>query len=131
VDDSRRQATHRRQAEILAEIGRTARPAEASVAARGRLARWSRRRSRHRQTVEVRLPEKLARAAADAWQQADEDAPESETPEQSEARFRAWTLAFIGSIVSERGRREGSEVVVPLRGDVLDEALAAADEPLG
>jgi hypothetical protein len=131
VDESWRRTTHRRQAEILAEIGRTASVEEARAAAPARFPRWPRRTSRHRQTVEVRLPENLARAAVDASQQEDEDAPESETPEEREARFRAWTLAFIGSIVSERGRREGSEVVVPLRGDVIDEALAAADEPLG
>jgi hypothetical protein len=121
--------THRRQAEILAEIGRTASFGE--VVAGDRFARWLRRTPRHRQTVEVRLPQSLARAAVAAWNQEDEVMPESETPEQREARTRAWTLALLGSIVNERGRTEGSAVVVPLRGDVLDAALAAADDPLG
>jgi hypothetical protein len=123
--------THRRQAEILGEIARTASFRDVSAVASGRFARWFRRTPRHRQTIEVRLPQNLARAAVEAWQQEDEVMPESETPEQREARTRAWTLAFLGSIVSERGRTEGSEVVLPLRGDVLDAALAAADEPLG
>jgi hypothetical protein len=82
--------------------------------------------------VELRLPENLARAAVDAWREEDEVAPESETPEQRTARLRAWTLALIGSmIVSEGGRREGNEVVVLLTDDVIDAAIAAADEPLG
>jgi hypothetical protein len=131
VEKSPRQTIHRHQAEILAEIGRTARSGEASLAADGRFTRWWQRWFRRRQTVEVRLPESLARAAVDAWQQEDEVAPESETPEQREARLRAWTLTLIGSIVSERGRTEGNEVVVPLTDDVVDAAIAAADEPLG
>src|SRR5207247_2924609 len=131
VDESRRHTVHRHQAEILAEIGRTASLGETSAAAGGRFTGWPRRTSRHRQVVEVRLPENLARAAVDAWQQEDELLPKSETPEQRTARQRAWTLSLIGSIVSERGRTEGSEVVVLLTGDVLDAALAAADEPLG
>jgi hypothetical protein len=90
-----------------------------------------RRTSRRTPTYDVRLPETLARAAVEAWQQEDEVMPESETPEQREARTRAWTLALIGSIVSERGRAEGIEVVVLLSRDVLDAALAAADSPLG
>jgi ferric-dicitrate binding protein FerR (iron transport regulator) len=123
--------THRRQAEILAEIGRRASLGEVSAVAGGRFARWLRHTPRHRQTIEVRLPQNLARAAVEAWQHEDEVMPESETPVQREARTRAWTLALLGSIVNERGRTEGSEVVVPLRGDVLDAAFAAADNPLG
>jgi len=73
----------------------------------------------------------LRGAAVDAWREEDEVAPESETPEQRTARLRAWTLALIGSIVSERGRREGNEVVVPMTDDVIDAAITAADEPLG
>lgn len=128
MDESPATNDHRRQAEILAEIGRTASFGEVSAVAGGRFARWLRRTSRRPPTFEVRLPEKLARAAVEAWQQEDEVMPESETPEQREARTRAWALALI---VSERGRTEGSEVVVPLRRDVLDAALAAADAPLG
>ena len=60
VEESRRQEIHRRQAEILAEIGRTARFREAGVVGGTRLTRWLRRRSRHRQLFEVRLPEHLA-----------------------------------------------------------------------
>jgi hypothetical protein len=132
VEKSPRQTIHRHQAEILAEIGRTARSSgEARLAADGRFARWWQRWFRSRQGVEVRLPESLARAAVDALQQEDEVAPESETPKQREARLRAWTLALIGSIVSERGRTEGNEVVVLLTDDVVDAAIAAADEPLG
>jgi hypothetical protein len=123
--------THRRQAEILAEIGRRASLEEVSVVAGGRFARWLRRTPRHRETIEVRLPQNLAHAAVEAWQQEEEAMPESETREQREARTRAWTLALLGQAVNERGRTEGSEVVVPLSGDVLDAALAAADDPLG
>jgi hypothetical protein len=99
----------------------------------GRLTRWLPRAARHRQLVEVRLPEHPARAAVVAWQERDEDevAPESEAPKQRTARERAWTLALLGSIVSERGRADGKEVVAPVTGDVLDAALAAANDPLG
>ena len=140
VDKTRQPAIHRRQAETLAKIGRVATfqqavahalPRGHGTTAGGRFTRWLRRKPRHRQPVWVRLPEDLAQAAVDAWREEDEVAPESETPEQREARLRAWTLALIGSIVSERGRREGNEVVVPLTDDVIDAAIAAADEPLG
>jgi hypothetical protein len=142
VDKTRQPAIHRRQAKTLAEIGREATyqgfgtylrvdDSARVTTAGGRFTRWLRRKPRHRQPVWVRLPEDLAQAAVDAWREEDEVAPESETPEQRTARLRAWTLALIGSIVSERGRREGNEVVVPLTDDVIDAAIAAADEPLG
>jgi hypothetical protein len=134
VDETRRrQEVHRREAEILAEIGRTARFQEVGVPRKGGLSGWFRPMPRHRQQVEVRMPEHLARAAIDAWQQGDpnEVVPESETPQERELRRRAWTLALLGSVVSERGRSDGSEVVVPLTRDIADEAIKAANEPLG
>lgn len=131
VGKTRHEAIHRRQAETLAEIGRAATFREIGATADRRFTRWLHRKPRHRQLVEVRLPENLARAAVDAWRQEDEVAPESETPEQRTARQRAWTLSLIGSIVSERGQTGRNEVVVPLTRDVLDAALAAANDPLG
>ena len=131
MDKTRYQAIHRRQAETLAELGRAATFREIGTTAGGRFTRWLHRKPRHRQLVEVRLPENLARAAVDAWREEDEVAPESETPEQCTARQRAWTLSLIGSIVSERGQTQRNEVVVTLTRDVLDAALAAANDPLG
>ena len=131
MDKTRYQTIHRRQAETLAELGRAAKFREIGTNAGGRFTRWLHRKPRHRQLVEVRLPENLARAAVDAWREEDEVAPESETPEQCTARQRAWTLSLIGSIVSERGQTQRNEVVVTLTRDVLDAALAAANDPLG
>ena len=140
MDKTRQPAIHRRQAETLAKIGRVATfqqavahalPRGHGTTAGGRFTRWLHRKPRHRQLVEVRLPENLARAAVDAWREEDEVAPESETPEQCTARQRAWTLSLIGSIVSERGQTQRNEVVVTLTRDVLDAALAAASDPLG
>src|SRR3954452_7846943 len=132
MDEAPRHGIHRPQAEVLAEIGRTASFEEEGAPVRVRFPRWWHQQRRHSQQVEVRLPSRLASAAVEAWREhPDEVVPQSETPEQRTARLRAWTLALLGSVVSERGRTEGDEVVVRLSGDVLDAALAAADYPLG
>jgi hypothetical protein len=133
VDDTPDQQIHRRDAEILAAIGREAEFREVGDRRSGGLRRWTQRTPRHRQLVEVHLPEHLARAAVDAWQQRDSEevAPESESPRARAMRQRAWTLALLGSVVNERGRTDGGEVVVALSGDVVDAAVAAANRPLG
>src|SRR3954469_17781209 len=104
MDEAPRHEIHRHQAEVLAEIGRTASFHEGAPV-RVRFPRWWHQQRRHSQQVEVRLPSSLASAAVEAWREdPDEVVPQSETPEQRTARLRAWTLALLGSVVSERGR---------------------------
>ncbi|MEV7025967.1 hypothetical protein [Kitasatospora sp. NPDC093558] len=64
--------------------------------------------------VTVRLPAAVAQAAVDAWERDETGDVDEETREQYELRGQAGDLALIGLEISERGRREGEEVVVDL-----------------
>ncbi|MFD7900851.1 hypothetical protein ACFV4F_41215 [Kitasatospora sp. NPDC059722] len=64
--------------------------------------------------VTVRLPGAVARAAVEAWERDETGDVGEETREQYELRAQAGDLALIGLEISERGRREGEEVVVDL-----------------
>ncbi|MEE1782923.1 hypothetical protein PUR71_08340 [Streptomyces sp. SP17BM10] len=64
--------------------------------------------------VTVRLPGAVAQAAVDAWERDETGDIGEETREQYELRGQAGDLALIGLAISERGRREGEEVVVDL-----------------
>lgn len=77
--------------------------------------------------VEVRLPRKLADAAAAAWDRDDLEDVE-ETLEQRQLRHRAGTLALVGLAVQEHGRVDGDEVVVPLNARLVALAVEAGDD---
>ncbi|WP_145908964.1 hypothetical protein [Kitasatospora viridis] len=64
--------------------------------------------------VTVRLPRTVAEAAMDAWERDELGGRAPETHEEYMQRDRAAELAFIGLAISERGRREGEEVVIDL-----------------
>ncbi|MFC9856971.1 MULTISPECIES: hypothetical protein [unclassified Streptomyces] len=64
--------------------------------------------------VTVRLPRAVAEAAVDAWERDESGDLGEETSEQSALRDQAGDLALIGLVISERGRREGEEVVIDL-----------------
>ena len=108
MGETAHQQLYRKDAATLAEIG--------AVLARAELP-----------TIEVRLPETLARAAVEAWEYDDEGPVGAETPEQRLQRSKAATLALIGLAVKERGRADGSEVVVALSPDLIGLAVEAAD----
>jgi hypothetical protein len=77
--------------------------------------------------IEVRLPRTLAQAVVAAWERADLNDWDTETPEQRAVRLRAAALALIGLAVKERGRQEADTVVVALPPDLIGAALDAAD----
>ncbi|MFI5526966.1 GNAT family N-acetyltransferase [Kitasatospora sp. NPDC051853] len=64
--------------------------------------------------VTVQLPKDVADAAVAAWERDEEGGRAAESHEEFIARDRAAELAFIGLAISERGRREGEDVVVDL-----------------
>jgi len=93
--DQERYARYREESKVLAAIGAHV---DAQV---GR--------------VTVRLPRAVAEAAVAAWERDDPDGDVGEeTHEQYALRGSAGDLALIGLAISERGRREGEEVVVDL-----------------
>ncbi|WP_067545478.1 hypothetical protein [Nocardia crassostreae] len=99
-------ARYREDSEVLAAIGE-------SIAPRVGL-------------VSVRLPLGLAEAAVAAWNRDETDELGAETPDQHALRERAAELALIGLAISERGRREGDDMVVELHVGSVAAAMAAA-----
>ncbi|MFD8821456.1 hypothetical protein ACFV1C_03680 [Streptomyces sp. NPDC059605] len=92
--DEERYARYREDSKALAAIGRHV---DAQV---GR--------------VTVRLPRAVAEAAVDAWERDESGDLGEETHEQYALRDQAGDLALIGLVISERGRREGEDVVIDL-----------------
>ncbi|MCA2207387.1 hypothetical protein [Nocardia rosealba] len=78
------------------------------------------------QPVSVRLPLELAEAAVAAWNRDESGEIGEETPDQYALRDRAAELALIGLAVSERGRRDGKDVVVDLHASSVAAAIHAA-----
>ena len=76
--------------------------------------------------VPVRLPLELAKAA---WSRDETGGIENETPDRYDLRDRAAKLALIGLAVSERGRRDGEDVVVDLHATSVVAAIHAARSP--
>jgi hypothetical protein len=81
------------------------------------------------QPVSVRLPLELAEAAVAAWNRDETGEIGEETPDQYALRDRAAELALIGLAVSERGRRDGEDVVVDLHATSVAAAMHAAQSP--
>ncbi|TCJ97342.1 hypothetical protein DFR71_3384 [Nocardia alba] len=79
--------------------------------------------------VSVRLPLELAEAAVAAWNRDETGEVGEETPDQFALRDRAAELALIGLAVSERGRRDGEDVVVDLHAASVAAAIHAAQSP--
>ena len=79
--------------------------------------------------VEVHLPAQLARVAVEAWERDEADIIGSEDTEQRLARNRAGALALIGLAIAERGKSDGSSVVVRLSSDLVTDAIRAFDDP--
>jgi hypothetical protein len=77
----------------------------------------------------VRIPAHLADAAVAAWERddIDTDLPDVETSEQARVRDGAGHLALIGLAISERGRRDGDEVVIDVEAWDVGAAFEAAD----
>jgi hypothetical protein len=111
--DSEAQARYRDDAKVLAAIG--AHLADQDLP-----------------EVEVQLPSALARAAIAAWERDEIGPTKPEDTDQAAQRNAAATLALIGLSITERGRWDGDEVVVPLWvgfvGDALNAANATPDE---
>jgi hypothetical protein len=82
-----------------------------------------------RTRVAVRIPAHLADAAVAAWERddIDTDLPDVETSEQARVRDGAGHLALIGLAISERGRRDGDEVVIDVEAWDVGAAFEAAD----
>lgn len=80
--------------------------------------------------VEIRIPRPLADAAVQAWERDDNDDfdHDGETCEQRVVRHRAGTLALIGAAVEDRGRVDGTDMVVLLDAWFVGDALNAADD---
>ncbi|WP_109528663.1 MULTISPECIES: hypothetical protein [Nocardia] len=76
--------------------------------------------------VSVRLPLELAEAAVAAWSRDETGGIEDETLDRYDLRDRAAELALIGLAVSERGRRDGEDVVVDLHATSVAAAIHAA-----
>ena len=77
--------------------------------------------------IEVRLPRDLAQSAVEAWKRGEGEGPLGpETFEMYIMRSRAAELAWIGSVIEDRGRWDGDEVVVPLDPHVIGAATEAA-----
>lgn len=77
--------------------------------------------------IEVRLPRALAESAVEAWKRGEGEGPLGpETFELYIVRSRAANLAWIGSVIEERGRFEGDDVVVPLGPEIIGAAIEAA-----
>lgn len=78
--------------------------------------------------VTVRLPADLAARAVAAWHR-DDTVPlvDPEPLADRHTRHLAGTLALIGLTISERGRTEGTEVVVDLPVELVGVAMDAAD----
>ncbi|MEV4518214.1 hypothetical protein AB0K00_55820 [Dactylosporangium sp. NPDC049525] len=72
--------------------------------------------------ISVRLPRSLAELAVAAWNRDELGGIGEERREEYELRDDAAELALIGLAVSERGVRDGAEVVVDL--DVVQVAAA-------
>jgi hypothetical protein len=70
----------------------------------------------------VRLPRSLAESAVAAWNREELGGIGEESREEFELRDDAAELAWIGLAISERGVRDGGEVVVDL--DVVEVAAA-------
>lgn len=81
------------------------------------------------QLVSVRLPHELAEAAVAAWNRDETGNIGEEAPDQYALRDRAAELALIGLAVSERGRRDGEDVVVDLHATSVAAAIHAAQSP--
>ncbi|GGS11697.1 MULTISPECIES: hypothetical protein [Streptomyces] len=67
--------------------------------------------------IDVRLPKAVADAAVAAWRREEAGGPEGgreESREQYVLRDRAAELALIGAAIAERGRPDGTDVVVAL-----------------
>jgi hypothetical protein len=109
VSETDRRQLYREEARLLGEIGAVLAGADLPM-------------------VTVRLPSALAEAALAAWQRDDDEELDPESYEQRVVRHRAGALALIGLAVEERGRAEGTEVVVDLTPDVIGSALDAADD---
>jgi hypothetical protein len=81
--------------------------------------------------VTVRLPQELAEAAVAAWrrdEQAGQGTGDPESPGRHALRDQAAELALIGLAISERGRREGTDVVVDLDIAAVGAAVRAAEQ---
>lgn len=77
--------------------------------------------------IEVRLPRALAESAVEAWKRGEGPGPLGpETFELYIMRSRAATLAWIGSVIEERGRFDGDDVLVPLGPETIGAAIEAA-----
>ncbi|GIH14250.1 hypothetical protein Raf01_24220 [Rugosimonospora africana] len=72
--------------------------------------------------ISVRLPRSLAESAVAAWNREELGGIGEESREEFELRDDAAELAWIGLAISERGVRDGEEVVVDL--DVVEVAAA-------
>ena len=70
----------------------------------------------------MRLPRSLAESAVAAWSRDELGGIGEESREEFELRDDAAELAYIGLAISERGVRDGEEVVVDL--DVVEVAAA-------
>ena len=81
------------------------------------------------QLVSVRLPLELAEAAVAAWNRDETGEIGEETPDQYALRDRAAELALIGLAVSERGRRDGEDMLVDLHATSVAAAIHAAQSP--
>ncbi|MFE9789930.1 hypothetical protein ACFYO7_31610 [Nocardia salmonicida] len=81
------------------------------------------------QPVSVRLPHELAQAAVAAWNRDETGEIGEQAPDQYALRDRAAELALIGLAVSERGRRDGEDVVVDLHATSVAAAMHAAQSP--
>ncbi|MGW0818121.1 hypothetical protein ACWD00_33775 [Streptomyces viridiviolaceus] len=77
--------------------------------------------------VTVRLPGALAEAAVAAWQRDENAEPGPESAGRYALRDAAAELALIGLAITERGHREGEEVVVDLDVASAGAAVHAAE----
>ncbi|GAA4607144.1 hypothetical protein BJY16_006178 [Actinoplanes octamycinicus] len=76
--------------------------------------------------VTVRLPARLAAAAAQAWERDEPETAGPESPEQAVVRSFAAAFALLGIAVQESATA-GDEVVVTLRPEQVASALVAAE----
>lgn len=109
--DSRWQTLYREDAALLGQIGQ--------LLVRAKLPR-----------IEVRLPRDFAEAAVAAWEREGDIGGEQieESCQQRLERGRAAALSLIGLSITERGRWDGDDVLVPLDPVFIGNAVDAADD---
>ena len=107
VDESPAQRRFRRDAHVLAEIGKCL--------------------STQLEPVNVRLPRRLAVEALDAWERTEEDPVGPETPEQMIVRCFAATLGLIGLAVEQAEIADDGDASVSLKPQEVAGALFASE----